>query len=347
MQITTQKLPLRLAKPFKLSYGTSTERENILVRLDDGTHVGYGEAAVVPYYGETAARVLAYLEDPVLLAAVDGGPAWLQDTLDRLPETESGSAQAAIDIALHDRWGRALGQPLYRLWGLNPAHCPLSSFTVAMAEDEGTYRVNIREARQYGVVKLKLGSGDLATDYRFVEIAREEIKGQLCVDANAGWSAAEALDIIPRLAALDLLFVEQPVRRDDFAGWKALADGLPADHPPLIADESVQGVNSVPPLVGLVDGINIKLAKCGGLSPARRMIALARAYDMRVMIGCMVESSVAITAAAHLAPLVDFADLDGSLLIANDPFRGMQLRPNGQITLPDGPGLGVAPVAAG
>ncbi len=345
MKITTQKLALQLEKPFKLSYGTTTVRQNILVRLDDGAYVGYGEAAVVPYYGETAERVLGYLEDPALLAAVDGDAAWLQETLDRLPPTESGPARAAIDLALHDRWGQALGQPLYRLWGLNPAHCPLSSFTVSMAEDEDTYRANVREAQQYGIVKLKLGSGDLATDLRMVHIAREEISGQLCVDANAGWSAEEALDIIPRLAALDLLFVEQPVKRDDFDGWRALVDGLPPDRPPLIADESVQGVDSVPPLAGIVDGINIKLAKCGGLGPARRMIALARAYGLRVMIGCMVESSVAVTAAAHLAPLVDFADLDGNLLITNDPFRGMQMQ-GGRIRLPDGPGLGVAPVEA-
>ncbi len=345
MNITAQELTLHLEKPFKLSYGATTVRENVLVRIAHGGLVGVGEAAAVPYYGETTARLLGYLTDPALAEALGDEPLWLEDMLDRLPPTESAAARAAVDMALHDLWGQRLGHPLYRLWGLNPARCPRSSFTVSMADDESDYRARVRAAQQYGLVKLKLGGGDLDADLRMVHLARQELDGQFCVDANGGWSAADALTIIPRLPELGVIFVEQPVARHDLDGWRTLRQSLPPDHLPLIADESVQGVDSVPPLVGLVDGINIKLAKCGGLRPARQMIALARAYGLRVMIGCMVESSVAVTAAAHLAPLVDYADLDGNLLITNDPYRGLRLAA-GQVILPEGPGLGVSPAEA-
>jgi L-alanine-DL-glutamate epimerase-like enolase superfamily enzyme len=196
--------------------------------------------------------------------------------------------------------------------------------------------------RAYKLIKLKLGSGDWRTDWRLVKIAREETAAPLCVDANGGWSVDDSLAIIPRLAEMGIVFVEQLIAKDNLAGWRTLRESLPGKHPPLIADESVQGVESVPPLVGIADGINVKLAKCGGLRPARQMILLTRAYGMKVMIGCMVESSVAVTAAAQLAPLADFADLDGNLLITNDPYRGLRVDA-GRVTLPDAPGLGVKP----
>lgn len=338
VQINGYPLTLRLENPFKLSYGSSTIRENVFVQIDSGV----GEAAVVPYYHETPERILSYLSEPALITAIGDDPDLLEDMLDRLPPTESPAARAAVDMALHDLWGQYLGQPLYRLWGLNPERIPLSSFTVAMADDEDTYRAYLRAATSYPLIKLKLGSGDWRSDWRMVQITREETTAQLCVDANGGWSVEDAQVIIPRLAELGILFIEQPVARDNLAGWQTLRRRLPGDHPPLIADESVQGVASVLPLVGIVDGINVKLAKCGGLHPARQMIALARANGMRVLVGCMVESSVAVTAAAHLAPLADYADLDGSLLIANDPYRGLQIA-EGRVVLPDTPGLGVRP----
>ena len=342
MKIAVRPLTLTLETPFKLSYGATTVRENVLVQLDDGAFTGVGEAAVVPYTGETPARVSAYLSDPAVAAALGDSALWLEDALDRLPPGESAAARAAVDMALHDLWGQRLGQPLYRLWGLNPARSPRSSFTIAMDDDETGYRDRLRAAAHFGLIKLKLGSGDWRADLERVRIARDAVDVPLCVDANGGWSADDGLAIIPRLAGLGVVFVEQPVARDDADGWRALRDGLPGDRPPLIADESVQGVASVPPLAGLVDGINVKLAKCGGLRPARQMIALARAYGMRILLGCMVESSVAVTAAAHLAPLADFADLDGNLLITNDPYQGVRLI-NGVVHLPDAPGLGVTP----
>lgn len=344
MQITIRNAALQLENPFKLSYGTTTVRENILVTITHEELTGAGEAAVVPYYASTPEAIARYLTDPALGDAIGDDPLQLDDALDRLPPAGPAAARAAVDIALHDLWGQRLGQPLYRLWGLNPARIPQSSYTVSMAADEAAYRERLRAAKGYRLIKLKLGSGSRQNDLQMVRIAREETDAQLCVDANGGWSTADALAMIPRLAEYDLTFVEQPIARDNFDGWRLLRASLPADRPPLIADESVQGVASVPPLAGIVDGINIKLAKCGGLRAARQMIALARAYGMKVLIGCMVETSVAVTAAAHLAPMADYADLDGNLLITNDPYRGAVMS-GGFLTLPDAPGLGVTPVA--
>jgi L-alanine-DL-glutamate epimerase-like enolase superfamily enzyme len=247
-------------------------------------------------------------------------------------------------MALHDLWAKQLGYPLYQLWGLNPQHTPQNSFTVAMAENAAHYRARLQAAQAYPLIKLKLGSGSPAGDVELVRLARAELSNRLCVDANGAWSADQACQVIPPLAELGVIFIEQPLAKDDWEGWGKLRRELPQGMPPLIADESVQGVASVPPLAGLVDGINIKLAKCGGLQAARQMIALARAYGMQIMIGCMIETSVAISAAAHLAPLADYADLDGNLLITNDPYHGVEVR-QGQLFLPQGSGLGVSPKA--
>lgn len=337
MPIDSEQLALQLENPFKLSYGASTVRHNVLIHLESAGYMAVGEAAVVPYYAITPEQVIQYfasLPEPDI-------PVMLEDALDQLPSAGSSFARAAADMALHDLWGQQLGQPLYSLWGLNPERCPQNSFTVAMADDEASYRTRLQAASKYPLIKLKLGTGDPQSDLALVKIARAELpEHTLCVDANGGWTAEQGQAVIPLLAAMGITFIEQPVAKEDFDGWHDLKKSLPAGMPPLIADESVQGVASVPHLVGLVDGINIKLAKCGGLRPARQMIALARAYGMRVMIGCMIESSVAITAAAHLAPLADYADLDGNLLITNDPYAGVIIE-NGRLTLPTAPGLGV------
>ena len=345
--IDVEPLSLVLRTPFTLSYGTTDVRENLLVRLRTGDHVAFGEAAVVPYYGETTERVRAYLTDPRVREAVDRDPAQLDEALDALPPAPSSFPRAALDIALHDRWGAHLGKPLFRLWNLKPDRIPPTSFTIAMDDDEAAYRERVRAAgERFRLLKLKLGSpAGWESDWRRVQAAREATDAALCVDANAGWDREAALAIIPRLGELGVVFVEQPLPRDDLEGWQVVRRALPANHPPLFADESVQGVSSVAPLAGLADGINIKLAKCGGLRPARHMIRLARAYGMQIMIGCMVESSIAVTAAAQIAPLVDYADLDANLLIANDPFEGVTLDGD-RLVLPERPGLGVVPHAA-
>ena len=333
MHIRAERLILRLAQPFKIAHGTSTTRENVLVRLEDGPYTGLGEASLPPYYPHSAPDVIAALETPAVAAAFEQ-----PDPLEHLPADLPPPARAALDMAWHDLWGQRQGQPLFRLWNLDPVTCPVSSFTVAMAADETAYRARLRAAAAYPVIKLKLGSGDWQRDLRLVEIAREELDSDLCVDANAAWNVTDAARIIPRLGELGVTFVEQPLAVD--ADWHALHAALPAEHPPVIADESVQGLDSVGPLIGAVDGINIKLAKCGGLRPARAMITLAREHGMRVLIGCMVESGLGVTAAAHLAPLADYADLDGHLLLAENPFEGV-CNVAGRLTLPDTPGLGV------
>jgi len=341
VEIRVEQLQLRLVTPFKIAHGSTSARYNVLAHVSDGQHSGVGEAAVVPYYGETAERVTAWLTRPDVRAALGANPLLLEDALNALPPADSPAALAALDMALHDLWGQRLGHPLYRLWGLNPARCPVSSLTVSMADDEQAYRNLLRAVQRAPLVKLKLGSGDVQRDLELAQIARAELPGtRLCADANSAWTAEQSLWIIPRLAELAVAFVEQPVARADYAGWRALRAGLPAGMPPVIADESSQNAADIAPLAGLADGVNIKLAKCGGLRAARQMIALARAFGMRVMLGCMVESSVAVTAAAHLAPLADYADLDSSLLISNDPYQGV-VNADGRLILPDAPGLGL------
>jgi L-alanine-DL-glutamate epimerase-like enolase superfamily enzyme len=326
---------LNLKTPFRIAHGTSTARHSVLVHLGDGV----GEGALMPYTGYSQAEVVAYLQnlDPDALMGDD--PLALEDVLDWLPPGPA-PARNAIDIALHDHWAKQLGYPLYRLWGLNPMRASLSSLTLSITEDEDELRRRVQAAEGFPILKLKLGTGDLEADEAIVRVARQETDAHLCVDANSAWRVDEAARIIPRLVAYDLLFIEQPIPRTDVEDWHRLRSLLPSGLPPLIADESVQGANDIPTLAGAADGINIKLTKAGGLREARRMIALAQALGMRVMLGCSVESSVGITAAAHLAPLVDFADLDGNLDVANDPYVGVKME-KGRLHLPQSPGLGV------
>jgi L-alanine-DL-glutamate epimerase-like enolase superfamily enzyme len=340
MRLTVEPITLNLKTPFRIAHGTSAARYNVLVHLGDGV----GEGALAPYYGYDQAEVVAYVQSLDVDALLGDDPLALEDILDRLPPGPS-PARAAVDIALHDHWARQLDQPLYRLWGLNPARAPLSSLTLSIIEDEGELRRRVRTAAGFPILKLKLGTGNLETDEAIVRVASQE-KGddvRLCVDANSAWQVDEAARIIPRLAAYDLLFIEQPIAGTEVGDWHRLCRLLPDGLPPLIADESVQRAGDVLALVGAADGINIKLAKAGGLREARRMIALARALRLRVMLGCMVESSVGITAAAHLAPLVDFADLDGNLDVSNDPYVGAKME-GGCLDLPQGAGLGVTRV---
>ena len=201
----------------------------------------------------------------------------------------------------------------------------------------------MQQAADFPLLKIKLGSGDLAHDLKLLQTVRQALPDiPLYVDVNGGWSVDDAAQMIPELATFNLLFIEQPIPKDDLGGWGALRKKLPQNMPPLVADESVQGIESILPLAEVVDGINIKLAKSGGLRAARQMITLGRALGLLIMVGCMVETSVAITAAAQLLPLVDYADLDGNLMLQNDPFEGVRAT-HGKITLPTSAGLGVLP----
>lgn len=339
IQQTVEPITLNLKTPFRIAHGASTARESVLVHLGDGV----GEGAIMPYYGYTQAEIIAYLENLDFGPLLDGTPLLLEDTLNQLPPGPA-PARNAIDMALHDLWAKQLGQPLYRLWGLNPNRIPFSSITIDIPENEAELRQRVQAMKEFPILKLKLGTGDLEADEDIVRVVREETNAQLGIDANSAYSVTEAAHMISRLAPYNLLFIEQPINRDDIQDWHRLRSLLPVGASPLIADESVQQASDIFALAGGADGINIKLTKAGGLREARRMITLARQLGMRVMLGCALESSVGITAAAHLAPLVDFADLDGHLYVANDSYVGVRLE-QGRLHLPQGPGLGVTRVS--
>lgn len=338
-RLKTESITLSLKTPFEIAHGVSATRQSVIVSLDGAL----GEAALAPYYGVSADDVIACIESPAVAEALGDDLMLREDILTRLQAMPcmSTPALAALDMALHDWAGKRLGVPLYRWWGLNPARIPRSSFTIGMEKDQALLREKLRDAAGFPILKLKLGSGDLDVDTAVVRIAHEVTGARLCVDANAAWTPEETALMVARLAPYDLLFIEQPIARHDREGWQNLRQLVPANSPLLIADESIHTAKDILPLVGAVDGINIKLAKSGGLREAWRMLQIARSLGLKVLLGCMVESSVGVTAAAHLAPLVDFVDLDGNLLIAEDPFDGARMDRDGVLTLPDGPGLGV------
>jgi len=336
MKLEHEEVRVHTKHAFTISRGSESEYRVVTVRLTDKDGAqGWGEAAPSKFYGETADMIPAALAMfAPLLAHAD---AWaLEDIEAELNRAIRGNAaaKAAVSAALHDLAGKRLGVPVYRLLGLNPARAPLTSFTIAIAGAEEVRR-KVREAASYPVLKIKLGSDH---DEEILRIIREEAPNAIVrVDANAAWTPKHTLRMMDCLVAHRVEFVEQPLPPHDLEGLRFVRERSPL---PIIADESCLVAADVARLAGIVDGINIKLAKCGGLREAIKMAATARAHGMLVMMGCMIESSLAITAAAHLAPLLDYADLDGAALLADDPYVGATID-GGVITLPDGPGLGV------
>lgn len=329
MKLHWEPITLELRTTFRVAHGASDQRHNVLVYLDDGV----GEAAAVPYYGETQDGIIEYLKSVPDL----GDDLFDMDAVLAKRPAGSRAARSAIDEALHDLWGKKLGQPLYKLFGLSPNNLPLTSFTIGMDEPE----VMAEQAKQSGhpILKIKLG-GD--NDEAIVKAIRNATNAKLRVDANAGWSREQALEIIPRLAEYDLEFIEQPLAVDDVDGYFWLKERLSAlrVHALVFADETAKNSHDVVKLAGAVDGVVVKTMKSEGIRESLRMIHTARAHDMQIMLSCMVESSVGVTAAAHLAPLCDYVDLDGPLLIKNDPYIGLKYD-GVKITLPVGAGLGV------
>jgi L-alanine-DL-glutamate epimerase-like enolase superfamily enzyme len=328
-------LNLRTRHPFIIARGGQSDYRTVWVRLVDADGVeGWGEAAPARIYGESTETVLA---------ALQAYAEHLPDEPFQLEETErhweqllrlNPSARCALSAALHDLVGKKLGVPVYRLWGLDPAQAPRSTFTIGIDTAE-KIRQKVLEAEQYPILKIKLGSD---RDREILETIREATDKELRVDANTGWTAKQAIRMLPVLEEHGVTVLEQPLPAEDLEG---LARVTRASRIPVIADESCLVAADIPRLVGVVDGINIKLAKCGSLREALRMIAIARAHHLMVMVGCMIESSIAITAAAHFTPLVDIVDLDGAALLANDPFVGATIA-GGQVGLPSGPGLGLS-----
>jgi len=337
MKLTHEIVALRTKNPFVIARGGDSEYRVVRITVTDRDGAwGWGEAAPSKFYGETADTVVQVL--PLLAAAIEGMDGWSLEAMEHALARAirfNGAARAGVSAALHDLAGKRLGVPVYRLWGLDPAASPASSFTIGIAPDEETLRARVADAAQYPVLKLKLGS---SWDERIVRVVRELAPAKvLRVDANAGWTPKSALRIIPLLQELGVEFVEQPLPPGDVEGLRFVRERSAL---PIIADESCIVSGDIPKLAGVVDGINIKLAKCGGLREALRMVATARAHDMLVMAGCMIESSLGITAAAHFAPLLDCADYDGAALVSNDPYRGATIE-GGRIEMPSGAGLGV------
>jgi L-alanine-DL-glutamate epimerase-like enolase superfamily enzyme len=329
MKLSWEPIDLELRTTFRVAHGASDVRRNVLVYLDEGV----GEAAAVPYYGETQEGIIEYLKS---VTGLGDDPFDLDGVLAKRP-AGSRAARCAIDAALHDLWGKRLGQPLFRLLGVNPANAPLTSFTIGMDEPQ----VMAEQAREagYPILKVKLGGEE---DEARIKAIREATSAKLRVDANAGWSREQALQIIPRLVDYDLELIEQPLAVEDVEGYFWLKERLRAlrVNMPIFADETAKNAHDVVKLAGAVDGVVVKTMKSEGIREALRMIHTARAHDMQVMVSCMVESSVGVTAAAHLAPLCDYADLDGPLLVKNDPYRGLEYD-GARVVLPERAGLGL------
>ena len=337
MKLEHEIVAVHTRTPFVIARGGASEWRRVWVRVTDHDGVeGWGEAAPNRFYGETTESVIAALE--ALTGVVERANGWSLEAVEREMNKTirfNASAKSAVSAALHDLAAKRLGVPLYRMLGLDPADAPRSSFTIPITADDDALRRALDDAAPYPVLKVKLGG---PRDADTIASVRASVPEKILrVDANAAWTPKHALHMIDILLDYDVEIVEQPVAAHDVDGLRFVRDRSPL---PIIADESCVVASDVPRLAGAVDGVNLKLAKCGGLREALRIVAAARAHDMSVMAGCMIETSLGISAAAHLAPLLDYADLDGAALLADDPFAGATIA-NGTITLPDAPGLGV------
>ena len=336
LKVSHEVIRLKTRYPFVIARGGYAAHENVVVRIvdDDGIE-GWGEAAPNRYYGESVATVAAALDQfaPVLGSAKSWSLEAIDASLNRVLRGNN-SAKCAISAALHDIDGKRLGIPVYKLWGLDAEDAPQSSFTIGIADNEGL-KQRVADAAEYPILKVKLGTD---RDMEIIRVVRDEAPSKkLRVDANAAWTPGHAVRMIDFLADHDVEFVEQPVAQHDIEGLRFVRE---RSKLPIIADESCLVATDIPRLAGAVDGINLKLAKCGSLREALRIVHVARAHNMMVMAGCMIESSLGISAVAQLAPLLDTADFDGAALLASDPFKGATIS-GGQIRLSDGPGLGV------
>ncbi len=339
----SKKLALRwepfdamLKHPFTIAGFTRTHTPIVLTEISWDGYTGYGEASMPPYLGETQASAMDFLKK-IDLSRFDS-PFRIQDILAYVDSIalNNTAAKAAVDIALHDLVGKIMGQPWWKIWGFNPATTPDTSFTVGL-DKEDVVRQKTHEAAPYNIIKVKLGVDD-ETDRMMINTIRSVTDKTIYIDANQGWRDKHyALDMIHWLNEKGVTMIEQPMPKLWYEESAWLTERSPL---PIIADEACQRLTDVPKLKGAYHGINIKLMKCTGMREAREMISLGRSLNMRLMIGCMTETSCAISAAAQLATETEWADLDGNLLISNDIFDGTKIV-DGKITLFDKPGIGV------
>ena len=325
---------LHLKHVFTLASGSRSTTPVMLTEIEFDGAVGFGEASMPPYLGESHETANLFLSKVDLTKF--SSPFLMEEILAYVDQIAPGNyaAKASIDIALHDLVGKLMKQPWYRIWGLNPEHTPDTSFTIGIDKPE-VVKEKVSEAAVYRILKVKLGQGN---DKEMIQAVRSVTDKALCVDINQGWTdRSMALEMTQWLKEQGVVFVEQPMPKasvDDIA-WLTQKSPLP-----IIADEAIQTITDFKKVQGAYSGINIKLMKCGGMRAAYIMIGMARALNMKVMIGCMTETSCAVSAAAQLSPLVDWADLDGNLLIDNDIYEGITIS-DGKIILPERPGIGV------
>ena len=335
LELSFYPYELQLQHTFTVSSYSRNTTPGVQVEINYEGYTGYGEASMPPYLGQSVDSVTAFLKQVNLKQFAD--PFHLEDILAYVDSLSPGdsAAKAAVDIALHDLVGKMLGAPWYKIWGYDPAKAPSTTFTIGIDTPEVVREKTLECADKFNILKVKVG---LDTDKEMIETIRSVTDLPLAVDANQGWrDRFKALDMIYWLREHGVVMVEQPmpVDRIDDQAWLNERSPLP-----LFADESIQRLADVPGMKGLFSGINIKLMKCTGLREAHKMVDLARALGMKVMLGCMTETSCGISAAAQLSPAVDFADLDGNLLISNDIFSGVTVV-DGKLTLPSTPGIGV------
>jgi L-alanine-DL-glutamate epimerase-like enolase superfamily enzyme len=333
-KLSTKRLMLR--HTWTISRNSSDFKDNVFVLIERDGVVGLGEAAPNVRYGESAEKTLAVLQNAGDLFESSDWFCYL-DMQKKWQSIINGQrcAGAALDMAVLDWVGRKLNTPLYRLWGLDKRKTAITSFSIGIDTPE-IIQQKVKEAGEFPVLKIKVGRDN---DEEILKAVREVTDKPLRVDANEAWSEKNlALKKIRWLEGLGVELIEQPMPSDKIEETAWLRQNV---NIPIIADEAVKVAADIPKLAGAYDGINIKLMKAGGIQEAIRMIHVAQAFDMKIMLGCMIESSLAISAAAHLSPLIDYADLDGNLLIDNDPFSGVSVE-QGKLILNDRPGLGIS-----
>ncbi|WP_321309967.1 dipeptide epimerase [Marinifilum fragile] len=334
LKLSFEPYDLQLKHVFTIASFSRTTTPVMLVKIEWGGFVGYGEASMPPYLSESHETATKFLSSLKLNQFTD--PFRLNEILSYVDGVAKGNcaAKASVDIALHDLVGKIVDKPWFQIWGYNQEDTPLTTFTIGIDKPE-VVTEKVKEAAPYKILKVKIGRG---TDEEMINTIRKVTDVPLCVDVNQGWKDKhEALDKIHWLKEQGVVFVEQPMDKYDLDTMAWLTQHSPL---PTIADEGVQRLVDVPKLKGAYSGINIKLMKCTGLREAHKMLNVARALDMRVMIGCMTETSCGVSAAAQLSPMVDWADLDGNLLISNDPYKGVTVQ-NGKVRLPKRSGIGI------